>query len=153
MPIIKIDLSAPQAIPSDRKLKIARTIAGLSASILGKKAELTAVQITEISGEDWLVGGDTLAAQKLASFFVEIRVTDETNTKAEKAAFIEEVFTALAGLLGPVSPVSYVHVADARADAWGYGGLSQEFRHIAGELEKRQMAELSGQAIARWGIR
>ena len=42
---------------------------------------------------------------------------------------------AKAGLpLGPLHEESYVHVHEARGDAYGFGGLTQERRYIAGKL-------------------
>ncbi|APO97675.1 MULTISPECIES: tautomerase family protein [Xanthomonas] len=64
----------------------------------------------------------------VSSFSLEIIVTDETNTKAEKAEYLAEVFACFERLLGPVHPTSYVHVHDARASAYGYGGRTQEAR-------------------------
>ena len=37
-------------------------------------------------------------------------------------------------LLGPLHRESYVHVHDVRADAYGFGGLTQERRYIARKL-------------------
>jgi len=37
-------------------------------------------------------------------------------------------------LLGPLHNESYIHVHDVRADAYGFGGLTQERRYIAGKL-------------------
>jgi 4-oxalocrotonate tautomerase len=33
-------------------------------------------------------------------------------------------------ILGPLHPESYVHVHEVAADAYGYGGLTQELRYI-----------------------
>lgn len=40
----------------------------------------------------------------------------------------------MAELLGPLRHESYVHVHDVRADAYGFGGLTQERRYIARRL-------------------
>ena len=59
-----------------------------------------------------------------------VSITDETNTKAEKARYIAAVHAAMSELLGgDVVEHSYVHVADLRASAYGYGGRTQEFRY------------------------
>lgn len=36
----------------------------------------------------------------------------------------------MADLLGPLHEVSYVHIDDARPAAWGYGGLTQQYRAV-----------------------
>ena len=38
-------------------------------------------------------------------------------------------------LLGPVHEESYAHVDEVKGDAYGFGGLTQERRYIAGKLE------------------
>ena len=78
---------------------------------------------------DWVVGGATLAAQGKGSVYFDIKVTDETNTKAEKAQYIREAFDAFAALLGNLHEESYIYVQDVRAAAYGYGGLTQEYRY------------------------
>ena len=37
-------------------------------------------------------------------------------------------------LLGPLHEESYVHTHDARADAYGFGGVTQEQRYVASKL-------------------
>ncbi len=37
-------------------------------------------------------------------------------------------------LLGPLHEESYAHVHEVRGDAYGFGGLTQERRYIAGKL-------------------
>ena len=58
----------------------------------------------------------------------------ETNTKDEKARFIEQAYAQLAALIGEVHEVSYIHVVDARAAAYGYGGQTQEHRYQAARI-------------------
>jgi 4-oxalocrotonate tautomerase len=38
-------------------------------------------------------------------------------------------------LLGPLHEESYAHVDEVKGDAYGFGGLTQERRYIAGQLE------------------
>ena len=63
-------------------------------------------------------------AQGKSSVYFDIKVTEETNTKAEKAQYIAEAFTAFAELLGNLHEESYIYVQDVRAAAYGYGGRS-----------------------------
>ncbi|MCB1916563.1 MAG: hypothetical protein KDG52_12715 [Rhodocyclaceae bacterium] len=74
------------------------------------------------------MGGRTLAEQGKASFYFDIKVTDESNTRAEKARYIAECFAAFEHLLGEVHEESYIHVHDVRSAAYGYGGRTQEYR-------------------------
>jgi 4-oxalocrotonate tautomerase len=38
-------------------------------------------------------------------------------------------------LLGPLHEETYLHIDEVKGDAYGFGGLSQERRYIAGKLE------------------
>lgn len=58
-----------------------------------------------------------------------------TNTKDEKPAYIAAMFKQMGELLGPLHHESYLHVGEVRSDAYGFGGLTQERRYIAGKLE------------------
>ncbi|MCR6628775.1 MAG: hypothetical protein NVV74_01200 [Magnetospirillum sp.] len=77
----------------------------------------------------WFIGGRSLAAQGKNAFHLDISITDETNTKQEKAEFIAQAHAALDGLVGNLHPASFIHVIDARASAYGYGGKTQEYRY------------------------
>ncbi|MBC7857434.1 MAG: 4-oxalocrotonate tautomerase family protein [Burkholderiaceae bacterium] len=133
MPILKLTLSgAPDAA---RSARVAATLAGLTAEILHKDPALTSVAIAHVDPAHWIVGGQTLAAQGKASFFLDILITDETNTASEKAAFLAAVFRELGAEMGNLHETSYVHVHDARAAAWGYGGLTQQYRAVRKTLE------------------
>ena len=57
------------------------------------------------------------------------KITDETNSKAEKAQYIGEAFEAFSGLLGNLHEESYIYVQDVRAASYGYGGHTQEWRY------------------------
>ena len=48
----------------------------------------------------------------------------------EKALYISECFAAFARLIGPLHEESYIYVQDVREQAYGYGGLTQEYRYI-----------------------
>jgi 4-oxalocrotonate tautomerase len=63
-----------------------------------------------------------------------VRISDGTNTKDEKARYVAEAFAAMGRVLGPLEAESYVHVHDVRADAYGYGGLTQERRYVESRL-------------------
>ena len=77
-----------------------------------------------------LVHGRPAARQgSIPSYHWMVSITDETNTKHEKAEYLKAVHQAMRELLGGVAEHSYVHVADLRASAYGYGGLTQEHRY------------------------
>jgi 4-oxalocrotonate tautomerase len=129
MPILSLKISGSPDAATRREL--AETVTELTATILRKKRELTAVLVEAVDPDVWLIGGRTLAEHKLASFALTIKVTAGTNTKDEKAAYVSAVFERMSRLLGPLHEASYVVVEDVSADSWGYAGQTQEHRHIA----------------------
>lgn len=127
MPILNVKLSGPRSPEMSRR--VADMLLELTSRILGKSPAVTSIAIDYVHPEDWIVGGRTLAEQNKRSFWFDIRVTDETNTKAEKAQYIREAYGAFAALLGDLHEESYIHVHDVRAAAYGYGGRTQEYRY------------------------
>jgi 4-oxalocrotonate tautomerase len=127
MPILNVQVSA-QRTP-DLSERITETLLELTTRILGKRRALTAVVITYVDPRDWYVAGRSLADLRQSSFYFDVKVVDETNTKAEKARYVAEAFEAFGRLLGNLHPESYVYVQDVRATAYGYGGRTQEYRH------------------------
>ena len=128
MPFIHVRYSAPTE--KDLRQPIAAFLTETTARVLRKKPEVTAVAVEQVPASHWFIGSRSLADQRKATFFVEVRVTRGTNVKEEKAAYLREVFRGLESLLGPVHPESYVHVHEAEGDAYGYGGVSQEARWV-----------------------
>lgn len=127
MPILNVKVSGTRS--PELSQRIAGMLLGLTSRILGKSPEVTSIAIDYVHPEDWIVGGRPLAVQGKRSFWFDIRITDETNTKAEKARYIREAYAAFAALLGDVHEESYIHVHDVRAAAYGYGGRTQEHRY------------------------
>ena len=127
MPYLHIQLSG--ARDDALAARTATAAAELTAEILGKDRALTAVVVEFIEPTHWFIAGQVLRAERPRSYHWYASVTDETNTKAEKARYIAAVHAAMGELLGEVAEHSYVHVADLRASAYGYGGRTQEARY------------------------
>jgi 4-oxalocrotonate tautomerase len=134
MPLITVTYSSSRKTPS-LKADIAAAVTELGAKVLHKDPKVTAVIVDAADPQSWFAGGKSLAEQKLASFWLDIRIVDGTNTKDEKADYVAAVFQRMGELLGPLHNESYVHVHDVRADAYGFGGLTQERRYIARKLD------------------
>ena len=133
MPLITVTVSTPhlKMLP---KADIAAEVSRLSATLLHKDPKVTAVIVSRVSPDDWFVAGQSLSDAWLAGFWLDIHVTEGTNTKDDKAAFIAAVYELMEKLLGPLHAESYAHVHEVRGDAYGYGGLTQERRYIEGQL-------------------
>lgn len=128
MPILNVKISQPAT--AAMTLAVSEVLLELTTRILRKKRELTSIAIDYVPPEQWVVGGSTLAAQGKNSFYFDIKVVDGTNTKDEKAQYIAEAFSAFGRLLGNLHDESYIYVHDVRAEAYGFGGLTQEYRYI-----------------------
>lgn len=127
MPILNVKVSA---IPSaEMTTKISELLLELTSRILHKDRNVTAIAIDYVDPENWIVGGKSLAEQNKSSIYFDVKVTDETNTKDEKAQYIREAFAAFAKLLGNMHEESYIYVQDVRAASYGYGGKTQERRY------------------------
>ena len=130
MPYLHLNLSLEPS--PDTASKAAEILTRLTAELLGKKPELTAVAITATPSERWFVGAQTLPPGQ-SSFYLDIKVTEGTNTKNEKARYVQAIFESMTTLLGELAPASYVVIDEVHADAWGYSGQTQEFRYIRGK--------------------
>lgn len=127
MPILNVKIAAPES--RELTTAISSSLIELTTRILRKKPEVTSVTISYLSPEHWIVGGVPLSEQGQSGFYFDIKITDETNTKAEKEQYIREAYAMFYKLLGNVHEVSYIYVEDVRATAYGYGGLTQEYRY------------------------
>ena len=127
MPHIVIHLSGTPDPQLTRN--VVDRVMALTQSVLGKQQPVMAIAVQYIAADAWFIGGDTLAGLNRTAFHLDISITDETNTKAEKARYLREIHVAMAALRPDLHEVSYVHLIDARAAAYGYGGLTQEYRH------------------------
>jgi 4-oxalocrotonate tautomerase len=130
MPILNVKVSAKRSPEMTRA--IADLLLDLTMRILHKKREVTSIAIDYVDPADWIVGGRSLAEQGRSSMYFDIKITDETNTKDEKAQYIREAFDAFARLLGDLHEESYIYVQDVRAAAYGFGGKTQEYRYQRG---------------------
>jgi len=134
MPLITVSYTTSRQSPS-LKADIANAVSELTAEILHKDPRVTAIVVKSVNASDWFAGGRSLAEQKLASYWIDIHVTEGTNTKDEKAAYLAAMFKRMAEILGPLHPETYLHVDEVKGDAYGFGGQTQERRYIAGKLD------------------
>src|SRR5262245_59357633 len=132
MPMITVRYAAVQP-EAGLTAAVAKAANKLSADILHKNPSITAVTVEEVAPANWFVGNKSLAQHGLASFWLDIRIVDGTNTREEKAAFVAATFARMKELLGPLHSESYVHVNEVRGDAYGYGGVTQNERYFAGK--------------------
>ena len=132
MPTLNLKV-APLQNP-ERYQALAAALTSLTADILGKRPEVTAVIIDDLPRARWWVGGGPVQG---ATAQLEIAITAGTNTEAEKARFIEAAFRELQRQLAPdgdFEMASYVAVRELPATDWGFGGQTQRARQLARAL-------------------
>ena len=127
MPILNVKVSGTKSAETTKQ--ITDLLLDITTRILKKKREVTAIAIDYVDKDCWIVGGKLLSEQGKNSFYFDIKVTDETNTKDEKAQYIKEAFEGFEKILDDLDEESYVYVADVRAATYGYGGKTQEYRY------------------------
>jgi len=130
MPILNVKVGATKSPELTRR--IADLLLDLTTGILKKKRDVTSIAIDYVDPDHWIVGGKSLTEQNKSSFYFDIKITDETNTKDEKARYIREAFDGFARILGNLHDESYIYVQDVRAASYGYGGHTQEYRYHHG---------------------
>ncbi len=118
--------SAPPA-PAE----LAAALTDLTAQVLRKRRDVTAVHLQPLGAlQVWVGGADPAEAapRPLGHFRLQIDITAGSNSQVEKAEFIAAAHELLVQALGPVHPASYVIVHELPADSWGWSGLTQAQR-------------------------
>ena len=131
MPYLHLKIAAPAS--PEKGAQVAAMLTELTASLLGKKRELTAVELVFVKPQQWFIAGVSLEHMQANSFYLDIKVTEGTNTKNEKAEYVRQVFAGMQEIVGDLAPASYIVIHEVHADAWGYQGQTQEFRYIQGK--------------------
>ena len=127
MPMIAVRYVTPEPRPELRG-EVAELARSLGADVLGKDPNLTAVLVEEADPDGWFIAGERPARAGKAAFWLDIKITEGTNNKAETTAFVHETFAGMERLIGPLHPECYVFVHAADGDAYGYGGRTQNGR-------------------------
>ena len=136
MPILNVKISGSP--DPETSQQVASLLVELTATILGKQRDITAVAIDYVPEDQWFVGGSLLSEQRKKSFYFDIKVTEGTNTKDDMARYVQEAFRGFEKILGEIHPESYIYVQEVRGFAYGYGGLTQEHRYIAQKLNQNK---------------
>ncbi|AXV18238.1 4-oxalocrotonate tautomerase (plasmid) [Neorhizobium sp. SOG26] len=127
MPMIKARYTKSRD-GGDLRPEMAALLSRLTAEILHKDPSVTAVLVETADPEDWFLAGATASDQKLATFYVEVSITEHTNINDETTKWVRVVYDEMRKLLGPVHEASYVLVHAVDGDTYGYGGLTQNLR-------------------------
>lgn len=128
MPYLNVRIAAEESASIAEK--VVSILMKHTSEILGKKPEVTSIEVNFVSPESWFVGGSALSIKNETTSYLDIKITDGTNTKTEKVNYVIKVFADFDSVLGNITPASYIVIHDVKADSWGFAGKTQEYRFI-----------------------
>jgi len=126
MPYINIRLGT--TLDNAQKNELYQKTTSLMNKVMGKRAEVTVVHIQESDPQMWATNASALTVKDPVGAYVDIKVTEGTNTAEEKAEMLSQTVKMLQGVLGAVQEACYVIIDDIPANSWGYNGKSQAVR-------------------------
>ena len=129
MPYINIRLG--KNLENEQRRKLYEETTTLMNTVMGKNPEVTVVNIQESDPQQWSVNANSLTANDPTGAYVDIKVTDQTNTQEEKAEMIAKTVKMLQDVVGIIQEACYVIIDDISADSWGYNGKTQAARTIS----------------------
>ena len=127
MPMITVRYVTPSPHP-ELRADVARLATKLGAEQLGKDPNVTAVLVEEADLQSWFIAGKRPTDDRLAAFWLDIKITAGTNTKADTTAFVKAAYTGMQQLIGPLHEECYAFVHAVGGDAYGYSGRTQNGR-------------------------
>lgn len=126
MPYINIRIATK--LSNNQRSALATKTTSLMETVMGKRREVTVVHIAESSPQQWAINASILTANDATAAYVDIKITQGTNTAEQKAQMIAETITMLRQELGTLQQASYVVIDEIPANSWGYDGKTQAER-------------------------
>jgi 4-oxalocrotonate tautomerase len=120
-----IDLKIEPTPSPEQADTLARGVTDALVTVAGKRREVTAVRIAGCEASLWTLGGS--ACDKCTAY-VDVKITQGSNSQQEKAALIERLHRLLRETLGELAEASYIVIHELPAESWGYAGLTQGAR-------------------------
>lgn len=128
MPVINLKVSGKENPALAKELALA--ISDLTKSFLKKKPEVTVVTVSFTPTQHWFVNSQSLDELQMNSFHLDIKISQSTNLKDDKAAYIDAIHNSIGAVIENIHPVSYTVINEIPADAYGYDGLTIEYKYI-----------------------
>ena len=113
--------------PTQQQQLFSRTTS-LMKRVMGKRAEVTVVHLQESEPHLWSTHAAVLTHKDPVGAYVDIKVTEGTNTPEEKSEMLSQTVKMLQETVGAIQEACYVVIDDIPADSWGYNGKSQAQR-------------------------
>ena len=98
--------------------------------ILKKDPIVTSILVEFLPFDSWSIN-----EENINTFYLDIKVTKGTNTKEEKANYIQKTYNDIHDILGDITPASYVLIDEVDASSWGFYGVTQEYRYIQSKIK------------------
>jgi 4-oxalocrotonate tautomerase len=125
MPFVSLKIAGPELTPMQKRA-LQTGFTELMAGTMRKLHDLTAVAIERVEPDDWSTGARPSGLGRAA--YVEVKVTQGTNSPQETQQFIAEGHALLTTTLGTLPEATYVVVHEIPAQSWGHAGKTQEAR-------------------------
>ncbi|MBL6082366.1 tautomerase family protein [Belnapia sp. T18] len=135
MPILNLVVSTHT--DPGRSTHIATRLSALTAEHARKDPLVAKIAVHDVAPEHWFAGDRSLSESDEASFWLHIKVADSTNTNAHMADYVRALSGEMSALLSaPLHDESYILMHKAPGAAYGFDGVTQEHRFIAGRLQE-----------------
>lgn len=141
MPYINIRLGTRLADEQRRKLHA--QITALMTDIMGKRRAVTVVHIEESPAPQWSIAAQSVKPDAPVAAYVDIKITQGTNTPQEKAEMIASTMQVLREHVGEMQEACYVVIDELPADSWGYNGQTQAARAAARQTRAAATSEFN----------
>lgn len=126
MPYINIRLGTN--LNDEQRIQLFEQTTSLMNTVMRKRREVTVVHIQESEPQQWSTNSIPLTTKSPVGAYVDIKVTDGTNTVEEKAEMVSQTVNMLKDVVGTIQEACYVVIDDLPADSWGYNGKTQAAR-------------------------
>jgi 4-oxalocrotonate tautomerase len=133
MPFVRITIADPDLSASAGETLVT-SITSLLVSDLGKEPDVIVVHINLVPADRWFVARERPVGATGAH--VEVSITDGTNSRQEKEAFLRHTYELLGETLGTLPSTVYVALYELNAESYGYNGVSQLARKEQNADEK-----------------
>ncbi len=128
MPYINIRIGT--TLSDEQKNQLYEKTTLLMNTIMNKRREVTVVHIQESDAQQWSTNAVQLSANEPIGAYVDIKVTQGTNTPDEKKEMISLTNKMLQNIVGTIQEASYIVIDEIPAESWGYNGKTQAMRAL-----------------------
>lgn len=133
MPIANLKIS--KDLSAEQLQSVSTVLTNITAKYLRKDSAVTAITCQVIDQSHWFINSKSLERVNQHSFYLDIKITDGTSLKEEKSDYVKAIFAYMQTILEDIHASSYVYIEEVKADAYGFGGLTQEHRYITAKIE------------------